>query len=49
MPAYKDNAGKKNVEVMLLILFKKRGIYYSIDDPIEKELEGIYFDETKTE
>lgn len=49
MPAYKDNAGKKNVEVMFLILLKKRFIYYSIDDPIEKELEGIYFDETKTE
>lgn len=48
MPAYKDNAGKKNVEVMLLILLKKRFIYYSIDDPIEEELEGIYFDESKT-
>ena len=48
MPAYKDNAGKKNVEVMLLILLKKRFIYYSIDDPIEEEREGIYFDETKT-
>lgn len=48
MPAYKDNAGKKNVEVMFLILLKKRFIYYSIDDPIEEKMEGIYFDETKT-
>ena len=49
MPAYKDNAGKKNVEVMFLILLKKRIVYDSIDDPIEEEREGIYFDETKNE